>query len=85
MSITIVRAVRTCRACPSQWDAWDADGRYYYLRYRFGYGTVEVAAGPDAYVGDGSEVIAEFEHGGPYDGEISLGEFAELAGLALAL
>jgi hypothetical protein len=24
--------------CPSQWDAWDEEGNYYYLRYRHGYG-----------------------------------------------
>lgn len=24
--------------CPSQWDAWDEDGNYYYLRYRHGWG-----------------------------------------------
>lgn len=27
-------------ACPSQWDAWDTKGNYYYLRYRHGYGEV---------------------------------------------
>ena len=36
--ITLVRAVQTSIACPSQWDAWDADGNYYYLRYRHGCG-----------------------------------------------
>lgn len=36
--ITLVRAIQTCIACPSQWDAWDADGNYYYLRYRHGRG-----------------------------------------------
>lgn len=39
--ITLVRAVQTAMACPSQWDAWDAEGRYYYLRYRHGHGSVE--------------------------------------------
>lgn len=38
--ITLVRAVRTSIACPSQWDAWDADGNYYYLKYRSGCGSV---------------------------------------------
>ena len=28
----LVRVVETCHACPSQWDAWDAACRYYYLR-----------------------------------------------------
>ena len=40
MTVTLVRAVQTCVACPSQWDAWDADGNYYYLRYRSGHGSV---------------------------------------------
>lgn len=38
--IRIVRAVQTAMACPSQWDAWDTDGNYYYLRYRHGSGSV---------------------------------------------
>ena len=32
----IVKMVRTCFACPSQWDGWDAEGTYYYFRYRWG-------------------------------------------------
>lgn len=36
--IRIVRAVQTAMACPSQWDLWDADGNYYYARYRNGCG-----------------------------------------------
>jgi hypothetical protein len=36
--ITLVRATRTSWACPSQWDAWDAEGNYYYLRFRYGTG-----------------------------------------------
>lgn len=39
--ITIVKAVQTSMACPSQWDAWDAEGNYYYLRYRGGCGSVD--------------------------------------------
>ena len=36
----IVRAVQTSLACPAQWDAWDEEGNYYYLRFRHGYGSV---------------------------------------------
>jgi hypothetical protein len=101
--ITIVRAVQTCQACPSQWDAWDADGNYYYLRYRSGCGSVtqyksENWAGapwvenPDEsrpgwakranteFIAD----IAEFVHGDPLDGSITLEEFAALAGMSLS-
>lgn len=76
MSITIGRAVQTCPACPSQWDAWTTDGEYVYLRYRFGRGTIQ--AGPP-----GGRLLAEF--GEPsMDGSIDLSEFADRAGLVLA-
>jgi hypothetical protein len=47
--ITIVKAVQTSMACPSQWDAWDEEGRYYYLRYRHGCGSVERAASQEEW------------------------------------
>ena len=37
MAIELVRVEQTCMACPSQWDAWDKDGTYYYIRYRWGF------------------------------------------------
>jgi hypothetical protein len=40
MAVRIVRAVQTSIACPSQWDLWDADGNYYYARFRHGCGEV---------------------------------------------
>jgi hypothetical protein len=33
--IRIKDIVQTCIACPSQWDMWDEDGKYYYVRYRW--------------------------------------------------
>lgn len=92
---TIVRAVQSCLALPSQWDAWDADGQYYYLRYRFGRATVDAYDSPDCAtwpdIPDGQ--VAWWEHqdkalepGRPcYDGEISLEEFRHNTGLTLAL
>jgi hypothetical protein len=47
--ITLVRVIRTSIACPSQWDAWDPEGRYYYLRFRHGYGAVKSAESHEAY------------------------------------
>lgn len=38
--LRLTRIVQTCSACPSQWDAWDEAGTYYYVRYRFGRFTV---------------------------------------------
>lgn len=85
--ITLVRATQTAMACPSQWDAWDADGNYYYLRYRHGYGEVRryqtedwVAADEDQFI----ETVVTFQYGHPFDGEISLQDFADLAGITLS-
>lgn len=87
MTVTLVRAVQTCVACPSQWDAWDADGNYYYLRYRSGHGSARryrtenwTDGNDDEYI----ETIADFTYGHPLDGLLTLEEFADLAGITLA-
>jgi hypothetical protein len=87
----LVKVVQTCRACPSQWDAWDAAGQYYYLRFRSGLGSVETAESPKAYEDPGNEpvLIAHFTHEPCEEGEcwysaIGLTEFLELAGMRLA-
>lgn len=85
--LTLSRIVQTCLACPSQWDAWDAEGNYYYLKYRYGHGQVRhyqtedwVESALDQLIA----VVADFRHGHPLDGIISLEEFAERAGIAVA-
>ena len=35
--LKVVYSVRTCIACPSQWDIYVEDGRQLYARYRHGY------------------------------------------------
>lgn len=50
--VVLIRIVQTCAGAPSQWDGWDADGNYYYMRYRFGIGTVESQPGPYETHGD---------------------------------
>lgn len=77
-TITITRAVQTCYACPSQWDAWDQDDRYLYLRFRHGHGTARRRDD------DGRRLVAEFSTDDQYDGVISLEEFARRAGFQLA-
>lgn len=36
MQIMINKIIKTCGACPAQWDMWDFEGVYYYVRYRWG-------------------------------------------------
>lgn len=85
-TIVLVRAVQTCMACPSQWDAWDATGRYYYLRYRHGHSTVDEFASANWHAwGDSLRRVAEFYYGDELDGVISLEDFAQAAGIRLEL
>ncbi len=39
--IKIKKAIMTCGACPSQWDAWTENDEYVYVRYRYGYLTID--------------------------------------------
>lgn len=75
------RTVQTCLCFPSQWNAWDADGQYYYLRYRSGRGTIETAASEEDYLQNGpSGLVARFTADDEYYvGEMSLEEFLRLA------
>lgn len=78
--------MQTSFACPSQWDAWDAEGNYYYLRYRHGYGQVRQYKTENWVDSDEDELIAcvvEFEYGDPLDGDIDLDDFARLAGIEI--
>lgn len=74
----IVKAHQTCYACPSQWDAWDEEGNYWYLRFRHGYGSASRDIdGPDIYT---------FHAGDDgLDGVIDLQNFCNRAGIELAL
>jgi hypothetical protein len=82
--VKIVRAVRTCVACPSEWNAWTVDGQYLYLRYRFGCGTATKYV--DQHFYDRHEIgliVAEFTWGDWLDGEIDLDQFCAFADLDL--
>jgi hypothetical protein len=48
----IILALETCPSCPVQWDLYDTEGSYYYLRYRHGHFSVDPDPGteqPDFY------------------------------------
>ena len=76
--VILVRAVQTCGGCPSQWDAWDLDGRYWYLRFRHGYGTMS----RDYFTEDAP---LSFDAGcDGLDGVIGLEDFCERAGVTWA-
>ena len=64
--------VKTCEACPSQWEFLTDDGRLAYARYRWGYLSVRVSEKPTDDIYDavnGVEVYGE-QISDAYDGFI---------------
>lgn len=86
MRIVLAKVVQTCSACPSQWDAWGTDGRYYYLRYRSGVGTVDSYADPDpdTWGSPPEGAVARFDTSDGLDGFIALDDFMAATDLVLA-
>lgn len=84
--LTLVRAEQTCFGCPSQWDAWDAEGNQYYLRFRHGFGSIDLRGrmvdGEMEWL-DRGDSIATFTFGDQWEGYITLPEFADKAGIRL--
>ncbi|MDN3244145.1 hypothetical protein [Streptomyces sp. ZSW22] len=81
----LARVVQTCRACPSQWDAWTVDGQYLYLRYRHGIGSVEAQPSKDPNTWDlDTPPLTEWDDGTD-GGVIELDDFLSRAGLRLAM
>lgn len=70
----VVAIVRTCPACPSQWEGRTADGRAVYVRYRWGTLRVGFGATIAAAVAADAPLTFSVELGGPLDGRLSYAE-----------
>ena len=72
----IIELTKTCFACPSQWEAKLEDGRWAYLRFRFGNFTMSVGETPkDAVSG---ELVIELDQGHPMDGVMTDSEMMSI-------
>jgi hypothetical protein len=71
----IVELRHTCEACPAQWEGRLEDGRYLYVRYRWG--TLQVGLGPTFGDAVGNSHHDEVEIGGAFDGYLSYDELRE--------
>lgn len=82
--VVITRAVQTCVVCPSQWDAWDDRGRYFYLRHRNGRGSVDTFASedPETWGAGAFGEVARFHGQELPEGADDLEELAAFCGLA---
>lgn len=38
----VVRMTQTCNACPAQWEGQTGEGKYIYIRFRYGYLSVQL-------------------------------------------
>lgn len=84
--VILTKVVETCGACPSQWDAWDLDGNYWYLRYRSAHGSAQRFPGPDTSTWNMDPPNISFDtldDHNPLHGVMSLAEFCQRAGLTL--
>ena len=83
MKVVIVKAIQTCPAAPTQWDAWDAEGRKYYFRHRHGRGRAERLNTEEI---DNDGVFAQFQGELQFsaDPRVSLESFCQQAGIELA-
>lgn len=69
--ITVQTLTQTCPASPSQWEGRTTEGRWVYVRYRWGWLQVGFGATFDEAVRDQT---IERQLGDGYDGELSLDE-----------
>lgn len=77
--IVVSEVEMTCGAFPSQWEGRTVDGRYVYVRYR--YGQLRVSVGDtleNAILGD--EAVVSLAHGHGYAGVMTYSELVRLTG-----
>lgn len=74
---TLKELQMTCSACPSQWEGYTTDGAFIYIRYRYGYLTVDL----HDYIG---ECIFEWTSDDLWDGSMDTETMLRLTGLKVA-
>ena len=79
--ITVSHFEQTTTACPAQWVGETADGRYLYIRYRWGRLRVDTASSEEAWL-DESETVFSASIGDPMNGSMGTEEMKRhLAGV----
>lgn len=72
--LKIVEYIKTCSACPAQWEMWVKNGRMIYVRYRYGHLTVNISEKPTEDVAkaiNGKEILS-LHCGDDYHGEMEI-------------
>jgi hypothetical protein len=66
--ISVTKLIKTCDACPAQWEGETEEGKYVYIRFRFGQLRIEVD----------KEVVYQQKVGGMYDGDMNFKQLRDL-------
>lgn len=74
--IVVTEITRTCSACPAQWEGRLDDGRFIYIRFRWGCLGVEVGSTPDKAI-DG-ETVFEWTDTSGWNGFMKYDELKKL-------
>ena len=75
--IIVTELKQTCGACPSQWEGRTADGRYLYVRYRWGH--LQVGIGTTLREAINNEFISG-KLGDSYDGVLAYPDLVAVTG-----
>jgi U3 small nucleolar ribonucleoprotein component len=92
MNVELVRVAETCRFHPAlpgtrcQWEAWDAQDKFFLLTYMNGIGTAHALKDNGSWGQDDDDydLVARFESDHPDEPELPLDEFCRRAGIQLA-
>jgi hypothetical protein len=76
--IAVRELTQTCDCSPAQWQGRLLDGRWIYVRYRWGHLQIGTGASLDDAVDDAIATRGE-RHGDEYDGHISYQDLRRLA------
>lgn len=79
-TVQVVEIRKTCYACPAQWEGKTADGRWVYVRYRWGYLSVSVGDTLDEAVDltRSGKVLYETRTGDSFNGYMDYAELRKL-------
>jgi len=68
---------KTCHACPAQWEGETVDGRFIYVRYRWGCLTAGIGTNIEAAVDASGNLFSEII-GYEYDADMTTAEMCRL-------
>lgn len=79
--IEIINLIKTCPACPAQWEGTTSDGRMIYIRYRWSFLSVRISEKETTDIMkavDGEEIFGYQNEKSGFDGFLKYKELKEI-------